>query len=246
MMTTTFSFPETADIETSSEDYAGRFSGPVGAWFLKVQEDATLAMLKPYPRATVLDVGGGHGQTASALIQNGYQLTVIGSSDACQERIRSHVAAGSCTFQVGNILDLPYPDQSFEVVLTYRLLPHVARWEEFLAELTRVAARAVILDYPEVRSINYITPLLFSFKKKLEGNTRTYTCFREGQLLEVFNRHGFRKAGRYTEFFLPMVLHRKLKTPGLSSAAEKLFQAAGVTGIFGSPVILKLARKEGG
>jgi hypothetical protein len=154
--------------------------------------------------------------------------------------------AGRCTFQVGNILDLSYPDQSFEVVLTYRLLPHVARWEEFLAELTRVAARAIILDYPEVRSINYITPLLFSFKKKLEGNTRTYTCFREGQLLEVINRNGFRKAGRYAEFFLPMVLHRKLKTPGLSSTLEGLFRATGLTGIFGSPVILKLARKEGG
>jgi ubiquinone/menaquinone biosynthesis C-methylase UbiE len=203
-------------------------------------------MLKPYPRATILDVGGGHGQTASALIQNGYQLTVLGSSNACQERIRSHVLAGQCTFQVGNILDLPYPDQSFEVVLTYRLLPHVARWEEFLAELTRVAARAIILDYPEVRSINYITPLLFSFKKKLEGNTRTYTCFRESELLEAFNRHGFRKAGRYAEFFLPMVLHRKLKTPGISSAVEKLFRATGLTGIFGSPVILKLARAEGG
>jgi hypothetical protein len=29
-------FPETADIETSSDDYARRFAGKIGAWFLHV------------------------------------------------------------------------------------------------------------------------------------------------------------------------------------------------------------------
>lgn len=41
------SFPETADIETASNDYALRFSGEIGAWLLKVQEEATLRMLAP-------------------------------------------------------------------------------------------------------------------------------------------------------------------------------------------------------
>lgn len=237
-------FPETADIETSSADYASRFSGPVGAWFLRVQEQATLRMLRPFTGGTILDVGGGHGQTAAALIQQGYRLTVLGSADSCQERVRDHVAAGRCAFKVGNILDLPYPDRSFDVVLSYRLLPHVTRWEEFLAELARVAKQAIILDYPEVRSINYITPLLFSFKKKLEGNTRTYTCFRRSQLLRVFDRYGFVKTDSYAEFFLPMVLHRKLEAPGLSDAMEKACRLLGLTGLFGSPVILKLSRME--
>ena len=30
-------FPETADVETSSDDYARRFAGPVGEWFLERQ-----------------------------------------------------------------------------------------------------------------------------------------------------------------------------------------------------------------
>lgn len=58
-MNLTSEYLETADIETSSEDYASRFAGAVGAWLLKTQEDATLRMLLPYPGATVLDVGGG-------------------------------------------------------------------------------------------------------------------------------------------------------------------------------------------
>ena len=37
-------FPETADIETASEDYASRFAGEVGRYFLQVQADITLQL----------------------------------------------------------------------------------------------------------------------------------------------------------------------------------------------------------
>ena len=67
-MVSTGDFSETADIETSSDDYAARFAGEIGAWLLKVQEEATLRMLAAYPNAKILDVGGGHGQLTGALI----------------------------------------------------------------------------------------------------------------------------------------------------------------------------------
>ena len=51
---------EKADIETSSEDYAKRFSGEVGKYFLDVQAKITLDLLKDLPNSSVLDVGGGH------------------------------------------------------------------------------------------------------------------------------------------------------------------------------------------
>lgn len=245
MRESTAIFPETADIETSSDDYATRFSGAVGAWFLQVQAEATLNMLAPYHGASVLDVGGGHGQLTGPLLKAGYPVTVLGSAEVCIERIRHLVDGVRCTFDVGNILDLPYSDRSFDVVISYRLLPHVTRWQEFLGELARVAKQAIVLDYPEVRSINYATPFLFEFKKNLEGNTRTYTCFREKDLLSVVGSHGFERAGRYAEFFFPMVLHRKLNAPQVSTAIEGVSRAVGLTGWLGSPVILKLVRMGG-
>lgn len=236
-------FPETADIETSSDDYARRFAGGVGEWFLRVQEQATLRMLATYPNATVLDVGGGHGQLTDGLLRNGFQVTVLGSSEECRARIRAYLEAGQVAFKVGNILDMPYPDRAFDVVVSYRLLPHVTRWEEFLAEMARVARKAVVLDYPEARSINYLAPRLFRLKKRLEANTRRFTCFREAELLGIFEALGFRSAHRFPEFFLPMVLHRALKQPALSAAAERFFRLTGLTGLFGSPVILKVVRR---
>jgi 2-polyprenyl-3-methyl-5-hydroxy-6-metoxy-1,4-benzoquinol methylase len=240
--TTVAHFPETADIETSSDNYAQRFAGKVGAWFLQVQEDATLHLLRPFPTARILDVGGGHGQLTPALVRHGYQVTVLGSDTSCQQRIQELVAHNLCAFQVGNILDLPYANQEFDIVVSYRLLPHVQEWRQCIAELTRVAHHAVLIDYPSIRSVNYIAPLLFKAKKGFEGNTRPYTSFHERELLTAFRRNSFRCAERFPEFFFPMVLHRMMKFQGLSSLLENVCRIVGLTAILGSPVIVKFIR----
>jgi 2-polyprenyl-3-methyl-5-hydroxy-6-metoxy-1,4-benzoquinol methylase len=236
---------ETADIETSSDDYARRFSGRVGAWFLNIQRDATLRMLAPLPHATLLDVGGGHGQLAGPLSSQGYKVTVLGSDVSCRQRIAPLVENGLCEFRVGDVLNLPYPDQAFDMVISFRLLPHVTHWQQLLSELCRVARTSVILDYPTLHSVNYIAPQLFRFKKRLEGNTRPYACFDETQIVNSVTPLGFARTDRYPEFFLPMVLHRALKAPGLSALFEGFFRRLGLTARFGSPVILKLQRTSG-
>ena len=235
-------FPETADIETSSADYAVRFSGAIGEWFLSVQQEATLRMLAPHPNAHILDVGGGHGQLMPALIREGYNVTVLGSAPSCEDRIKPWVEAGRCSFVLGNILDLPYPDRTFDVVISYRLLPHVTEWRRFLSELARVARIAVLVDYPATRSVNSVAPLLFGWKKHVEGNTRPFACFRESEPLAVFRSVGYELADRYPEFSFPMVLHRVMRAPRISAGMEALARSSGLTRVLGSPVILKLIR----
>jgi hypothetical protein len=141
---------------------------------------------------------------------------------------------------------LPFPDRAFDVVMSFRLLPHINSWEKFLEEVGRVASKAVILDYPELLSINYFGPTMFEIKKHLEHHnlTRPYTRFREGDLLEVFRRSGFVRSERYAEFFFPMVFHRVLQSPKISTELENIFRSMGLTEKFGSPVILKLVREE--
>ena len=241
-MASTTAFPETADIETSSAAYATRFSGPTGSWLLQIQTDATLAMLKPYPQANILEVGGGHGQLTPHLLEAGHTVTVLGSDESCKGQIKSLVESGQCAFDVGNVLALPYADDAFDVVISYRFLAHVEQWKAFMRELTRVAKKAVLVDYPTLRSINYITPMLFSLKKGVEKNTRPYTCYREAELLDFAHELGLEVGDRYAQFFWPMVLHRMLKKPNVSSVLESSARSVGLSRLLGSPVILKLTK----
>jgi 2-polyprenyl-3-methyl-5-hydroxy-6-metoxy-1,4-benzoquinol methylase len=199
--------------------------------------------LDPYRNANILDVGGGHGQLTKPLLDSGFTVTIFGSATACATRIL-HLRDGRyCRFITGNLLKFPFIDRAFDVVVSYRLLPHVTNWEQLLSEMCRVAKTAVIVDYPEVRSINYLTPWLFKLKKQIERNTRPFRCFKDNELLERFESYGFALSERIPEFFLPMVLHRSLKTTNLSNALERAFRRIGLTAKWGSPVILKLVRK---
>ena len=233
---------EDADLETSSEGYARRFAGSVGRFFLEVQARTTLEMLAPWPGGRVLDVGGGHGQLTGPLVDAGYEVTVYGSSPACGSRVRPWTETGRARFHAGDLLKAPFPDRSFDVVLSYRLLPHVARWPELIAELSRLARQAVLVDYPTSRSANAVADALFGLKQKVEGNTRPFTVFRDEQVIEAFAASGFRPTGRRPQFFVPMALHRALGIGGLSRGLERVSSALGLTSSFGSPVVARVER----
>lgn len=235
----TSGFPETADIETSSEAYARRFAGAVGAWFLEIQARLTLAVLAGAcpGKATVLDVGGGHGQLAGPLVRAGQAVTVLGSDPSCGQRVADLVATRQCRFEVGNVVALPYPDRAFDVALSFRLLPHCEAWPRLIAELCRVARVAVIVDYPIAGGINALAPALFGAKKTLEGNTRAWRAFRDAEIAAEFERHGFRRQRREPQFFLPMALHRAMRCRRLSALLETGCRGLGLTRRWGSPVI---------
>jgi ubiquinone/menaquinone biosynthesis C-methylase UbiE len=236
------------DVETSSEEYAGRFTGPVGKLFLDIQRRAVLRLLAPWPGARVLDVGGGHAQLAPPLVQSGYRVTVAGSGEACRERLDRALPAGAFEFRACDLLELPFPDRSFDVVLAFRLFAHVERWRELVVELCRVADRAVIVDFSDTRSFNALYGPLFAWKKKIEGNTRTFITFRPGEVRAELARHGFGRPEEVRQFFLPMVVHRAfgkaLGSAVPSRTLEVVSSGLGLTRALGSPVILRVEREE--
>ncbi len=230
---------EDADIETSSDAYARRFAGAVGAYFLEVQAEATLDLLRPWPGARVIEVGGGHGQVTGTLVDAGYRVTVFGSDPGCESRVREWTREGKADFAAGDLLSAPFPDRAFDVALSYRLLPHVRRWPPLVAELTRLARLAVVVDYPTSRSANVLAAWTFGLKKGVEGDTRPFRVFRDREIEQAFAAEGFVPTGRRPQFLLPMALHRATGSATLARAVEGAGGTLGLRRAFGSPVILR-------
>ncbi len=236
---------ENADVVTSSAEYAWRFAGPVGRWFLEVQEQTTLTLLSHLaPGASVLEIGGGHAQLTPSLIRAGYAVTVVGSEPACAARLAAWLDRGACRFQVADLGRLPLAERAFDAVLCFRMLPHSIDWARLVGELCRVARRTVVADYPTRRSLNVIADRLLPLKRWIEEDTRPFLVFDPDAVHAAFARHGFEVRGERPQFVLPMALHRWLGSARVGRAAEACCRMLGLTRWFGSPVILRADRRD--
>jgi ubiquinone/menaquinone biosynthesis C-methylase UbiE len=233
---------EDADVHASSDEYAARFGDSIGQWMLSIQERTVVKMLDS-ECVSILDVGGGHGQIAIPLSQAERSVTVLGSSPVCAQRLHDYIESGSISFKSGNLLQLPFEAQSFNLTVSFRLMSHCSAWPTLVAELCRVSSHAVIIDYPIWLSFNILSPLLFRVKKWIEGNTRTFRVFTNREVIREFKKHGFRLERVERQFFFPMAVHRAFKAVPVSCRLCELARTVGLTRLFGSPVIAKFVRE---
>jgi len=112
-----------------------------------------------------------------------------------------------------------------------------------VGELSRVARRSVVLDYPSQRSVNVVADRLFRFKQRVEGNTRRYRIFDPREVRSAFTRRGFEVMDERPQFLFPMVLHRGIGNATVSRLVEAPPRLLGLTHLLGSPVILRADRR---
>jgi len=234
---------ETPDIVTASEDYARRFSGVAGDYFLAIQNQVLSELLGEMDNGTVLDVGGGHGQLVTVLRKRKCDITILGSDSACHNRIRQMEKNDDLKCITADLLNLPFADCSYDLVTSIRLVSHVTAWERLIDELCRVSKKYVIIDYPTVSSLNVLTPFLFRIKKEIEGNTRTYRSFSHNEIAKQFQANNYSIVAQQGQFFLPMVLYRMLRGARTLQKLESILRHVGITKTLGSPVLL-LAEKN--
>ena len=107
------------------------------------------------PRGTSLEVGCGRGSISSYFAEAGYRVTLLDSSpaviDAARGIFKANRHAQRADFVVGNALDLPFPDASFDVVISMGLLEHFQDVRKVLSEQVRILKRGGIF-------IGYVVP----------------------------------------------------------------------------------------
>ncbi|MCC6953743.1 MAG: methyltransferase domain-containing protein [Deltaproteobacteria bacterium] len=233
------------DIETASQGYAARFAGPVGEYFLQQQRtlvDELMSHAGERP-LQVLDVGGGHAQLTPLLLERGCEVFVHGSSINCAERLKGlGGAAEQLHFFVSPLDAIRPPIPQFDVVLAFRLLPHVLDWQRFLTQIAQFTRSQLIFDFTSIASLNAFSPIFFKLKKQIEKNTRPYFVHSLRQIEDHVAELGFEEIAVRKQFSFPMGAHRALNDVRRSKAIESVSKKLYLTSLIGSPVIVSAKR----
>jgi ubiquinone/menaquinone biosynthesis C-methylase UbiE len=146
---------------------------------------------KAAPGGALLDLGCGEGRHAIAAADAGLRVTAVDYEPLALLRARiyakAHGASG-INFCAANVLDLPLPDASFDVVLDYGCLHHQrkADWPAYKAGILRVLK-------PEGHYILSVFSPQFRF---FRGNNRKWhiargayrRCFTEKDIRGLFDK----------------------------------------------------------
>jgi SAM-dependent methyltransferase len=239
-----YSYTVYADPRTARTFDDRRFGGPIGTLVAETQAAVILGMSGPVQGRPVLDVGTGTGRAALLLAKAGAVVTGVDPSEqmlvVARERARAEQLA--VTFAAGDAHALAYADRSFDVVISLRVLMHSPQWRTALAELCRVAAARVIVDYPSSRSAARIQSLLRRVTAGFGARTEPYRVFSDRDVDAALNAAGFRVRQRHRQFVLPIALHKALGSRTLTTSVESALERIGLLGRVGSPVTVMAER----
>ena len=222
-----------------------RFSGPIGELIARSQARVLANMVGRIKDRNVLDVGTGTGRAAFILALGGARVTAVDASEEMLAIARQRAAEQLLTtikFQRGDAHHLDFADRSFDAVVSFRMLMHTPEWQRCVAELCRVAARLVIVDYPSATSVALFESLARRAMHGAGMKTEPYRVFTRGMIADAFDRNGFRIRSVHRQFVLPIALHKAIGSRKFTLWSERLLDHAGLLKPFGSPVTLVAER----
>jgi SAM-dependent methyltransferase len=221
-----------------------RFGGPIGELVAEQQARVLGDFVGPLTRTSILDVGTGTGRAALLLAAGGAAVTGVDASEEMLRLARERAAAEhqDVRFAVGDAHALEFPNQSFDVAVSLRVLMHTPRWRTCVAELCRVARQRVVLDYPSIHSVAAIQSAARKAVHAVGGRTEPYRVLSDAAVSAALGAHGFKITNTHRQFVLPIALHKAIGSRGFTESSERLFRSLGLQTLFGSPVTIVAER----
>lgn len=239
-----YSYTFYADPANARRFDARRFGGPIGDLVARGQADVLEAFLGDVRGRTILDVGTGTGRAALLMAEQGARVTGVDASSEmlAVARERAQATHAVVEFSTGDAHALAFPDRSFDVAVSLRVLMHTPRWGLCVDELCRVSRERVIVDYPSMHSVALLQSLARKVRYAVGGDTEPYRVFAPHQIAAAFARNNFRIVRVHRQFVLPIALHKTVGSPAFTNGIERVLAAVGLARLFGSPVTIVAER----
>jgi len=135
-----------ASVESYYDKKSPNYDAGFDTLFFKVYDEITWRYLEPYipsrPNASVLDAGGGTGRWAIRMAKKGCRVVLLDISEgmlkAARERIKREGLQHCIHVRKGDIKQLDYPNETFDMILCEHALFLFKDQDRVVKELVRV------------------------------------------------------------------------------------------------------------
>lgn len=239
-----YSYRIYADPQVAKTFDADRFGGKIGGLIRQAQENAVFSVLKDVRGWKIIDVGAGTGRLTVPLLEAGAEVTACDASAEMLNVLKQKTDDPKLSIQVIDAHELPFPDRAFDCSLAFRILLHVIDWRQTLSELCRVSKDWVVFDLPPRHGFLIFAPLWHRIRRLLSSDVQAYRTFSMSEVEQLLNKNGLDIVTIDPGFFLPLALHRFLRSTTFTRASERFFAGIGLTGIAGSPYTVFARRRK--
>jgi len=216
----------------SDETFAGLLKHVTNPWRVSYFKRTLMQGLKIDPKGKgALDVGCGGGILAEELATMGFDVTGVDPSGESLEVARAHAAQKGLKidYRVGHGDELPFENETFEVVFCCDVLEHIHNWDKAIGEIARVLKGGGVFFYDTVNRTPFskITVIKLAqewkFTRFLPPNLHAWEMFIKPEELKAsFERHGLEhkeiKGTRRANAFQIFMAMRQYKTGKISPA----------------------------
>jgi O-antigen biosynthesis protein len=159
----------------------------------------------------VLDIASGEGYGAFMLSDNAAQVTGVDISDEAVEHARAKYRRPNLEYLVGTCADIPLPDHSVDLVVSFETIEHHDQHEAMMHEIKRVLrpSGSLLLSSPD------------KYRYSIERNHTNPFHVKEllGSEFKALVRHYFRNA----TFFGQRILYGSSILPDASAASSRCY-----------------------
>lgn len=125
---------------------------PLRAYVHNKQYERILSFVKPGMR--VLDAGCGEGVLSIMMAQKGAMVTACDLSEpninASRQYALENKVGNKIEFLIGDAEKLPFPDNSFDLVVSSHVLEHIPDFDKGFREIMRVTKKRAIIAIPTI------------------------------------------------------------------------------------------------
>ncbi|MEW6103678.1 MAG: class I SAM-dependent methyltransferase [bacterium] len=149
---------------TNEEDPLKYYYLPVIKWFYLNRLEMVLNLIGKERKQRVLEIGYGSGILFPELkkrFEEIYGIDIHNKTDLVYNMLKKEGIESS--LKVGNILDLPYPDNNFDCIVCISVLEHILDLDKATQEIKRVLTPGgkAIIGFPNVnKAMNFLFKII--------------------------------------------------------------------------------------